>query len=412
MRVEENSSQPAQPVSGRERVVVVDVLRGFAILGILMVNIYGLSGMFLDPGSRTDRLDRLVIVLIILLFQAKFYSLFSFLFGWGMSIQLRKAIEKGTRFSRLYIRRMLILLFIGLFHGLLIWSGDILTVYAIFGLGLLVFRNKSRRSLLLWVILFLLFSMIVLLPGQAMDEAREVYARATNFMRSDSLPAQSIFGQGTYGQITDRRIGEFISGQSWFVYWLGNVFGMMLLGLYAGKRGVFRDINRHLPLFRKTLVAGLLIGLIFNAISVWVASDLAPVPAQYQRFSRVSTRTIGAPALMLFYVSGIVLLMQKESWRSRLSSLAPVGRMALSNYLFQSVAGTLIFYGYGLGLYGEISPTFALIMVITIFLIFAHLGAAPVEGLPEQALAERDPKGFSDWQPICLPRKYLLWAGY
>ncbi|MFN2224343.1 MAG: M20/M25/M40 family metallo-hydrolase, partial [Candidatus Promineifilaceae bacterium] len=122
-----------------------------------------------------------------------------------------------------------------------------------------------------------------------------------------------------------------------------------------------------------TLWIGLIIGLVFNAIAVWVTVDAGVVAPEHQRFASVSARTIGAPALMLFYASGLVLLMRRESWRQRLTPLAPVGRMALSNYLLQSVLAGLLFYGYGLGLYGQITPTVALIIVVIIYLVQIRL---------------------------------------
>ncbi|MFN2223797.1 MAG: DUF418 domain-containing protein, partial [Candidatus Promineifilaceae bacterium] len=241
------------PVSGSERIAAVDVVRGFAVFGILLVNIYGFSGLFLSPQSSTDRLDRLVMILVILLAQAKFYSLFSFLFGWGMSIQLERATQRGASFGRLFLRRMLVLLLIGLAHGIFLWRGDILTTYALLGIFLLVFRKYTPRRLLIWVALFLLLAIVAVLPGPTMDRARDLYAQMTEFMRTGNMPVQSIFGHGSYLEITQRRMAEFFNGLSWFIYWLGNVFGMMLLGLYAGKRRLFQDIEGHLPLIRKTL---------------------------------------------------------------------------------------------------------------------------------------------------------------
>lgn len=359
----------AAPVTGGERVAVVDVLRGFAVFGILLINIYGFSGLLLSPQSSTDRLDRLVMILMILLAQAKFYSLFSFLFGWGMSIQYERAVNRGVRFARLYLRRMSVLLIFGLLHGIFLWRGDILTTYALLGSFLLLFRRSTPRRLLAWVVLFLLLAIVTVIPGQAMDAARDAYAQLTEFMRTGNMPPQAIFGYGSYWEITQRSAGEFFSSQSWVIYYLGNVFAMMMLGLYVGKRRILQDIGAHLPLIRRTFWIGLIIGLVFNAIAVWVTVDSSAVAPEHQRFARVSARTIGAPALMLCYASGLVLLSRRETWRARLVPLAPVGRMALSNYLFQSLAATMLFYGYGLGLYGEITPTVALIIVVIIYLI-------------------------------------------
>lgn len=404
-KTRENKLQ-ATPLSGRERIVAVDVLRGFAIFGILLVNIYGFSGLLLSPQSETDRLDRLVMILVVLLAQAKFYSLFSFLFGWGMSVQMQRVVERGGSFVRLYLRRMLVLLLIGLVHGLFVWTGDILTAYAVLGSALLLFRKSSTRTLLIGVALFLLLSIVMVLPGGFMDDVRAFYAQATQFMRSGNLPPQSILGRGSYGEIGQRRMGDFISSQSWFIYWLGNVFAMMLLGLYVGKRRIIQDVDGHRPLIRKTLWLGLLIGLLFNGISLWTMLDANAVQPQYQRFLRVSTRTIGAPALMLFYASGLLLLMQKERWRQRLAPLAPVGRMALSNYLLQSVLATLLFYGYGLGLYGQITPTVALIIVVIIYFLQIRLSEWWMERY-RFGPAEWLWRSLTYWQPQPVRRQHL-----
>jgi uncharacterized protein len=134
MSLEAGSSSPqsphAGPVGEKERINVVDVLRGFAIFGILLVNMYSFAGMQLEPANYSG-LNKIVVISILFFAQAKFYSLFSFLFGWGMWIQMSRAMSRGVRFVPLYVRRMLILLVIGIAHGILIWTGDILTPYAL-----------------------------------------------------------------------------------------------------------------------------------------------------------------------------------------------------------------------------------------------------------------------------------------
>ncbi len=143
----ENSTQ-TRPVTPGERLVFVDVLRGFAVLGILVANMYAYSGASYTPTTWGEPLDKFIVAATRFLVEAKFYSLFSFLFGWGMAIQLIRAEARGTRFVPVYIRRSLILLGIGLTHAVLIWEGDILFDYAMFGLLLLLFRKRSPRFLL------------------------------------------------------------------------------------------------------------------------------------------------------------------------------------------------------------------------------------------------------------------------
>ncbi len=137
------------PVASHERIELIDVLRGFAIFGILVANMASYSGQPPGPGVWTQTPDSVILVLTRFFIEAKFYSLFSFLFGWGMAVQLTRAQAKGTAFLPPYVRRLLVLLLIGVIHGTLIWIGDILTLYALLGFLLLLFRKRSPRFLII-----------------------------------------------------------------------------------------------------------------------------------------------------------------------------------------------------------------------------------------------------------------------
>jgi uncharacterized protein len=364
----------ALPVQAGERIEFVDILRGFAILGILAANMAAYSGMSRDPQVYAEPIDRVIVLAMRFLVEAKFYSLFSFLFGWGMAVQMVRTRAQGVRFVPLYTRRLLVLLGFGLLHAVFIWSGDILTTYALLGFLLLLFRRRSGPFLLVAAGLALAFSVVLTLPGGAMDAFRAWYENTTSFLRSGTIP-DSVYASSTYGEITRLRIQDFLRANSWFVYWSGNVFGMFLLGLYAGKRRIFQDLDRHLLLIRAILWVGLGIGLVFNAVYVLTLVKPSVVPPEFYQMASRGSRTIGAPALMLFYVSTIVLLVHKKTWYRRLSALAPLGRGALSNYLLQSVVCTLLFYGYGLGLYGQVDPLLGLILTIVVLLTQIRLSS-------------------------------------
>ena len=355
----------ASPVKPQSRLEFVDVLRGFALIGVLAANMSSYSGYSSNPGDTADFLDKGILIGIQFLVRAKFYSLFAFLFGWGTAVQMLRTADKRIRFVPFYARRMAILLIFGLLHGMLIWSGDILTLYAVLGIVLLLFRKCSERTLLIAAVLSLSLTIIMTLPGEAMTVFRDWYAEITAFMRQGSLP-DGIKGTGTYWEIVPKTTQDFWAAQSWTIYFVGSVLAMFLLGFYAGKRQILHHVDDHLPLLRRTLLAGLVIGVIFNAVFVW--STLYPqwVDPRYGRLVRVGSRAIGAPALMLFYASGLTLLMRRQEWLARLRPLGSLGRMALSNYLLQSVICVFIFYGFGLGLYGQTDPTFGLMVTILI----------------------------------------------
>jgi len=364
----------SSPVQSGERIEVVDILRGFAIFGILLINMSSYSGTSLDLANMARGLDKITVILLMFFAQAKFYSLFSFLFGWGMSVQMERNASKGKGFLSLILRRYSILLLIGLIHSIFIWIGDILTIYAVMGIFLLFFRKRSKMTLLVVSVLCLLFAIALTLPVEILDTFRQWYADHTEFLRQSSI-SSNLYATGTYPEITQLRLQEFIAANSWFLYWFGNIFSMFLLGLYAGKRKILQNIQENLPLIRKIMWAGLVAGIVFNGI--FVSASLQPgwIPQAYNRLATSGARSIGGPALMLFYVSAIILLTRKEIWYSRLSPLASVGRMALSNYLMHSVIFTLIFYGYGFGLYGEISPTIGLLLTISIYLAQIRISA-------------------------------------
>jgi uncharacterized protein len=362
------------PVRPKGRIEVIDVLRGFSVLGILLVNMMGFSGYPDTPIDQLEPVHRATTLLIRFVAQAKFYTLFSFLFGWGMAVQMERAAARGARFAPLYVRRLLILLLIGLVHAILIWDGDILVTYAVLGLPLLLFRKHSNRTLLVAVVICLLIPVLISTPGPA-ESFREAYAKATDGLRQEAMAGfrANVYADGTYREVAAHRWKNSLFGYTQFIYWSTHVFGMFLLGLYVGRRRILHDVQAHLPLFRRVMWWGLVVGVVLNLVFVAVADLPSRVPDEYYQLATRSARTIGGSALCLFYISAIVLLSQKQKWRRRLSPLAPVGRMALSNYLFHSIVCTLIFNGYGLGLYGRFGPAITLILTFVIYRVQVSL---------------------------------------
>jgi uncharacterized protein len=359
---------PMAPVRPKGRIVVVDILRGFSVLGILLVNMLGFSGYLYGAIDQMEPIHRYTTLLIKFVAQAKFYTLFSFLFGWGMSIQLERAARRNARFAHLFARRMLILLLIGLVHAILIWDGDILVTYAVLGLPLILFRKLSDRTLLVAVVICLLIPVLISTPGPA-ESFQQAYAAATDGLRQEMMAGYqaNVHLTGTYRELTVHRWKNSIYGYTQFIYWSTHIFAMFLLGLYVGRRRILHDVQAHLPLIRRVMWAGLIVGVVLNLVFVATTNRPSLVPAYYYQLATRGARTIGGSALCLCYISIIVLLAQKPEWYNRLYPLANVGRMALSNYLLHSVVCTLIFYGYGLGLYGKLGPAITLILTLVIY---------------------------------------------
>ncbi len=366
------TKQPAKPVSSSERIDFVDILRGFALLGVFMFNMWGFAGDRFGMMIWPQWWDRALVVLRDFLIQAKFYSLFSFLFGWGMAIHMLRAKQREANFLPVYLRRLFILLLLGIAHGILIWDGDILTLYALMGFLLVSFRDRSPRFLWITAVLLLLFSIFMTLPYTGVTFIREFYQEATAVFHWRDLGAAP-YATGTWTEIARYRAQSFVGRNTdGLIYVFGNILAMFLLGLYTGKRQIFQKVDEHRTFLRRIMWGGLLLGILLNGAFVlniyWRETALPDwYPTRFAWTIHTGTRTFGAPALMLFYVSGLTLLVQRPKWQEWLAPLGPVGRMALTNYLTQSILGTLIFNAYGLGLYGRTTPLFGVILVLIIF---------------------------------------------
>lgn len=382
------AARVAEPVRSRERVLEIDVLRGFAIFGILLVNVvYFAEPVYrevLDPTWPAPA-DRWVDAAVAFLAQGKFYTLFSLLFGLGLALQMERARERGTPLAPLFTRRLLVLLAFGLAHAFLFWWGDILTYYALLGFVLLGVRRASprvlvRRAVLLAALPLLLNAALtgLALVGaeapeaqasleQARAQYREAYQRAMEVYRSEDWLAMIPRRIADWGFAT---MGTVLNGFMFLI------LAMFLLGLAVGKLGIARRPAEHLPLLRNTLAWGLLLGVPGNALFVALGRGADPLQPGLGLLASVAGYLVGAPALCLAYAAGLVLLMQRPGWRRRLAPLAAVGRTALSNYLLQTLVMTTLTYGYGFGLYGRIGPALALALAVAIYSLQVPLSRA------------------------------------
>jgi uncharacterized protein len=371
--------EPARP---RDRIVVLDTLRGIALLGVLIGNAFHLySGLF-ATGLREHvpgRLDKYSAWFVDVVVQSKAQTLLTFLFGLGFAMQLVRAEERGERVTGLYVRRMLALLAFGLLHVALLWWGDVLWTYAVAGLWLLAFQRASNRTrVIVAVVLCFVPSIILSLPG--------VYERAYELLYpADSWP---VYTQRLYAAMRGDdhlallweqiRFAPVFSAGGFLAYhpWL---VGRFLLGYVAGALHWFdRDGADHLPLFRRMLVLGAIVG---------IAGASATLMSIFGVFGR-GERTTGMAAalavlreanylgLAAMYMAAVVLLFQRRLWRRVLAVFAPVGRMPLTVYLTQSLIMTGLLYGWGLGWLEVLTPAAYLGLSLAVFafqIIACHL---------------------------------------
>ncbi|MEM8533373.1 MAG: DUF418 domain-containing protein [Chloroflexota bacterium] len=379
------------PTRASERIAVVDILRGFAIFGVLVVNTFYFFNPLLAPveAGAFSAADHTTLFIINFLFVAKFYTLFSFLFGLGMYIQMKRAQEKQINFVPIYLRRLFILAVFGFAHGVLLWIGDVLLTYAITGLVLLLFfRNCKPRTLLVWAIILTMIPIAITGFGVTTVElarmAPEIgiykdleasYAAVAQQMEADLANDYAVYANGSFVEITAERFRDFMYALSTVtLFSIPSVLTMFLLGLRAGKREWFSNPAAHRTTFRNLLLWALPLGLVLNfyiAITGFSQNQLnTNIDAlNWMTLSQVIAFNIGTILLCLSYVAIIVQICNITTGARFLKPLAPVGRMALSNYLMHSIVMTTLAYGYGFGLFDSVGLAMGFLISIVLYAI-------------------------------------------
>jgi len=376
--------EPLKPVAAGERIETLDVLRGLALFGILTVNLAAFSWpyeyMFWQREFWDSRADAVVDWLIRFLAEGKFYPLFSFLFGLGAAIQMERADCRGAPFAGRYCRRLFVLLAIGIAHAVFIWDGDILVSYALCGFLLLPFRERRPKTILIWAFVCLLIpALLIVLSWSLLAVLSLVPEMATAIQKGFDAQYGTydeqrkaveeiirVFGSGSYAEILRERLGNLVYMWLVAIFYAPGFLGLFLLGLYAGKRRIFRDIEGNARLIRHVLIWGMVIGLPLNFFNaVCVATGLTN--QHFLWLLNYGLVEIGGPAQGLAYAAALSLLLRSERWKQRLRIIRTAGKMALSNYLLQSLICTTIFYSYGFGLFGTVGPVTRLGLTMLIF---------------------------------------------
>lgn len=371
------SKSELAPISSGQRIEILDVLRGLAVGGILIGNMQWFSGYGMMPPeltAQTPLFDRITVFLVHFLVEGKFYSIFSFLFGFGFALQIARAADRGDPHAALFKRRLGWLLVIGLLHAYLFWAGDILSVYAVIGFLLVLFRKKTDGALLKWacalilipvlsyLLLYVLFGAFVSPDTIATIDAAKLESWNNAVKTVPNGGFLEILTGYNLNYIVGRYMGLIIQMR------LPKILAMFLLGFYAYRRGYFQNLSSHQPLIRKVLIYGLVLGLAGNIAFTWLAGNEALIPPTFAGIIGVVTYAFGVPALAFFYIAAVAALWQKWAWQKALAFLAPVGRMALTNYLLQTVICVMIFYGYGFGQFGKFGALSATLAALAIFL--------------------------------------------
>lgn len=395
------------PTSPKDRILLIDVIRGFALFGILLVNAPSINSLdwmdTVDFTFETNQWGGIIGLLILSLVEEKFYPIFSFLFGLSAITFMENAQSKNLNPRKLFVIRLVGLFIFGWFHMAFVWWGDILLIYSVLGIFLIFFYSFSAKRLLFTALLILSSLMIlhfyVALPSWSEDseqvydlttqeeeegealEALEVLDEPDESDESDEPDEpdepdeskeqekiENIYQTGTFWQITSQRLqdyyyvffwdlfqtedlDEFIFDLTYYVH----IFAIFLLGGWAHKRGLFRDIKANWHIIFPTGLTCLIIGVISSFLEI------------QHDFWEILLFPIYGLSLGLGYVFILVCIYQTYIGKKLLKPLASIGQMSLSNYISANLIFSLLYYGYGFGLYGKISPGVQLCLIFIVF---------------------------------------------
>lgn len=365
----------------KERIQALDVLRGIAVAGILFANVLVFFGIFMMPPDQlatlpTAAADRIAAFLEHTFVDGKFYSVFSLLFGIGFGLQLSRGGEAALPRFR---RRLRILLAIGAVHAFLIWAGDILMLYALLGFTLPWFARKSDRSLLRWTVGLLATPTVLYLVALAVWMLVGSPGESAAAPRMSVPPdIMAIFNAMGTGGVKEAVIGNlvFVAGR-----WIDlvatmrfpKVLGMFVLGLWLVRRGIALAPANHRTTLVRWWLLGWGIGLPANLLATWSGEIWGYLPPSLGGLLNVVAAAVGVPMLALGYAA-LVALLVVDGWPV-ISIFAPVGRMALTNYLTHSVVCVVLSRGFGFGLWWQIGAAPAMALAATIIVVQIPLSA-------------------------------------
>lgn len=373
----QNRAESAGPVTARERIVSLDLLRGVALLGILPMNIQAfsmISAAYLNPTVYGDfhGANYWVWYFCHLLADEKFMTIFSMLFGAGIFLMTSHVEAAGRKPAGLHYRRMGWLVLFGLMHSYLLWFGDILVCYGLCGMVAYGYRKMSPRKLIAYGLVFIAVASILFvwmawslptMPAAKSEFLREGIWEPTPTMKAHELAAYRSGWLGEMGQRANDSLTGEVSGFIFLAFW--RVEGCMLIGMALFKLGVF-SAQRAAKLYWGFIAAAVLIG--FPAILYGVHHDIAAGWDFRQAFFIGSQFNYWASMLVsLGWVGATMLVFQSATLRRFTRPVAAVGRMAFSNYIFDTVVCTTIFYGFGFGMFGKVSRVTQIEIVLAIW---------------------------------------------
>jgi uncharacterized protein len=351
-----NGATLPRPIGSAERIDAIDVLRGIALLGVVAMNVVtefrvSFFERFLFPKAPLSPIDSVVETILMLFVDLKALALFSLLFGAGLAIQFER-LASSERRAVLLVRRLAVLLVFGLIHLCLIWNGDILTHYALAGIIVLPFLFGPRWLLAVAALAsFGLYLAMQAFPPPGLWPGTAALAQ-------EAAEAHRIYPTGGFLEVLAFRLHEIPLIAILHVYIFPRTIGLFLLGALVWRTGMLRTPPRHLLFSLAAACIVLGAGLVLAHAGRFIPAGRIGVLAE----------PLGIIALALGYGAAIIGIANLDRGKRLLGWAAPLGRMAFTNYLAQSVILGWIFYGYGLGLFGHLGVTSALAIGVAVYI--------------------------------------------
>lgn len=383
------------------RHILPDLVRAFAVLGIVLVNVaylaYPGEVTYHDGGLNTS-LDQVAYFGVNAIFLFKAYSLFSLMFGVGLAYQMQSAERRGLPFGRRYVRRLLGLLILGAIHVTFAFTGDVLMVYAVMGAILYAFRNKSAKSLVRWGVALLVLQCLIVLGFAGALYSGETYApeemaATVEEMKANFPTYYVIYGEGSFSDIMHQRWKDWVG----YLFFSGptqmpGILAFFVLGLAMVKSGVIA--NPAAPIWKRARRYALPIGLLISFYAAYLTTTIGN-PISSGATLGMALIILGAPFSTLGYMGWLAKWAEGPESKLR-TFVARGGTATLTAYLLQSLILSFIFCGYGLGLYGQLGAAACIAIALAtgiITVVFASLWRAKFTRGPFEYVLRR----FTYW---------------
>ena len=413
--------QTLAPVQAKDRELFMDVLRGFAILGIFIANLNSFSFYSPDLPENSPYLlpkaDHTMAFLHHLFIEGKFYSIFSLLFGWGIALQFKRGEVNNLNVLPTVRRRLLFMLLLGAVH-LLIWTGDIVFFYALLAFILLALRKFSNKTLLITGAILILSPILLYwlkMTWPVLNYPSEKLGQIGQWSGDQLFPQYkevdtreefaAIMEEITWWDFLKNNLSGFFFRYSYLLFSsrIPKVLGMFLIGYVMGRSDFYKNLAQHKKLVITIIVSGLVIGLPANYM---LAQQIQDHEGDYfglkqNGFYETIWYALGVAPLASAYVGLFMLAFRAKTGNKLLSLLAPVGKMAFSNYIMQSLISNFVFFGTGLNYMWKVGPVYYTIFGVLVFILqiiistiwLRYFNYGPVEWLWRSAT-------YKKWQPM------------